>query len=131
MSLVWTAVSGWIATVLLGVGAVIPYYVRSTTGMAGSNRARLRPHYWIGFLLPAVAFVHAWLPMSEGGMRSTDLTGLLLATIALLAILGQVSVGLGVRRSTGTDRRTSKRIHFWTMVCIASLIAAHVLLNRA
>ena len=131
MLFVWTAISGWMATVLLCVGVAIAYYVRSNRVVARSNRARLRPHYWIGFLIPAVAFVHAWIPMSSGRIRAMDQLGLVLATTALLVMLGQVALGVSLRLSMGTDHRTTKRIHFWTMATIAGLVSAHIMLNRA
>jgi hypothetical protein len=130
MLFVWTASSGWAATALLCGGIAIPYFVRSTRAAERSIRARLRPHYWIGMLVPAVSFVHAWLPMAAGRMRGLDPTGLALATMALLTMLGQVALGVSLRQSTGLVHRTTKRVHFWTMVALASLILAHILLNR-
>lgn len=131
MLFIWTAASGWAATVLLCAGVAIPYYVRSNRVVARSMRTRMRPHYWIGFLIPAVAFVHAWIPMSSGHIRSTDPLGLVLATTALLVMLGQVALGVSLRLSMGTDHVTTKRVHFWTLTTIAGLVAAHIILNRA
>jgi hypothetical protein len=130
MLFLWTAISGWTATLLLGAGIGIPYFVRNTPAAAASVFARLRPHYRIGFLIPAISFLHAWFPMSAGRMRGFDRSGLLLATAALLAMCGQVGLGLTLRDSTGADHRRTQRLHFWSMAAIVSLVAAHIVFNR-
>jgi hypothetical protein len=130
MIFLWTAISGWLATLLFGAGASIPYFVRAARPVTGPYLARLRPHYWLGFLIPAAAFLHAWLPMSAGRIRGFDQTDLLIATAALLAMLWQLALGIALRDAKGADRRKSRRLHFWTAALIAGLVAAHIVLNR-
>jgi hypothetical protein len=125
MFFLWTAFSGWTATLFLGAGIGIPYVGRSL------GLASLRPHYWLGFLVPAIAFLHAWLPMSAGHMRGFNQTGLLLATAALFVMLWQMGLGLTLRAAKGIERRNTRRIHLATMLIIVALVAGHVVLNRA
>jgi cytochrome b561 len=126
-----TAFSGWAATLLFAVGVGIPFFIRATASATASYFTRLRPHYWIGFLIPAVAFLHAWIPMSGGHVRGYDQTGLLVATAALVVMLGQVLLGLALRTARGTIRQSSRRLHFWTMATIAILVVVHIFLNHA
>ncbi len=51
-------------------------------------------------------------------------------TGALLIVLWQIAVGLMPRKSTQSNRRALRRIHFWTMTLVAGLIMVHIALNR-
>jgi hypothetical protein len=126
-----TAGSGWIAALLLGVNVSVPYVIRSLRGEAGAGFFRLRLHYLLGVVIPAVALFHAWLPMSLGALRGFDRTGLLLATAALLSMLWQVALGISLRHAKGANRRQARRLHFCTMTVILGLVAVHIVLNRA
>jgi hypothetical protein len=118
----WTASTGWLAVLLLAAGFSVPY-------LAG-RRTRLWPHYWLGFLVAAAAFWHAWIPMSAGRIAGYDWTGLWVATGALALLIWQGALGLTLRASRGADRKTLRRTHFWTMFAIVVLVLAHVALNR-
>jgi hypothetical protein len=131
MLFLFTATTGWLATFLFGTVVSIPYATRALRSAGAKHFVRLWPHYWLGALVPAVAFFHAWLPMSDGHMRGFDMTGLLLATAALGVMLWQVGLGLSLRAAKGPTRRPSRQLHFWTMVLIAGLVATHIVLNRA
>jgi len=131
MIFLWTALSGWLATLLFGAGTSIPYFIKAVRPASGPYLAQLRPHYWLGFLIPASAFLHAWLPMSVGRIRGFDQTGLLIATAALFAMLWQLWLGITLRDAKGAERRKARRLHFRTMVLIAGLVATHIVLNRA
>src|SRR5271167_5034719 len=106
MLFIKSALLGWVATLLLAVGASIPYLVRGATIPDTSDNKRLWPHFWIGFLIPAVALAHAWLPMAAGHMRGYNLSGLWIATLALVIMIGQAALGLALRGSQGAERRT-------------------------
>jgi thiosulfate reductase cytochrome b subunit len=123
-----TALLGWAATLLLVAGACIPYLVRAR--IAPASPGRLRPHFWIGFLILAAAFAHAWLPMSAGHMRGYDMAGLLIASLALGAMICQVALGVVLRTTRGPERNATKRVHFLTMAAIALLVTGHIVLNR-
>jgi hypothetical protein len=88
-------------------------------------------HYWLGFLIPAVALLHAMLPMSAGNPSRFNQTGLLLATFALFAMLWQLGLGLKLREAGTPDRKTTRHFHLWTMTLIVALVVAHIFLNRA
>jgi hypothetical protein len=119
-----TAFSGWATALLFGVGAGVPYYVRSVRGTS------LRPHYGIGLLLPAAALAHAWLPMASIPIRRFDPAGLWLATAALILMVAQAALGLALRPAAGATRGRLRRVHFVSMALIALLIAVHIARNR-
>jgi hypothetical protein len=119
-----TAFSGWATALLLGVGIGVPYFVRTTPG------AGLKPHYGIGLLLPAAALAHAWLPMTSIPIRRFDLTGLWLATAALILMAAQAALGLALRQAAGATRGRLRRVHFVSMALIALLVALHIARNR-
>ncbi len=121
------ALTGWVAALLFLIAVCIPYVRR----MPGGSRTSLRPHYWLGVLIPTVAFVHAWIPMSVGRTGTFNRTGLLIATGTLFAMLWQIILGMILRDSTGTERKATRRLHFATMVLIANLLITHIALNRA
>jgi hypothetical protein len=119
-----TAFSGWAAALLLAVGIGVPYYVRRVPG------ASLKPHYGSGLLLPAAALAHAWLPMASMPIRRFDLTGLWLATAALVLMVAQAALGLALRPAAGATRGRLRRVHFVSMALIALLVASHIARNR-
>ncbi len=131
MLFLWMALSGWIATLLLALGIALPYIMRATHRCDMAGRARLNIHYCCGFLILAAALLHAWIPMSAGRMRAHNQNGLWLATIALFAILWQVTQGVALRNARGTERTSARRMHFQTMLCIVGLVLAHIGINRA
>ena len=128
MMFVWTAMTGWFAIVLLVAGISIPYLIRARRS-GKAIPVNLKAHYGLGMLIPAAAFVHAMVPMSAGRVGAYDSTGLMLATCALIALLWQAGLGLVLRASRGGDRINSRRLHFGTMLLIAALVAAHVVMN--
>lgn len=125
-----TALLGWIAALLLGAGVSVPYIARATAGASPYGR-RLRPHYWIGFLILGASLLHAWFPMSHGEIHRYNQPGLLLATGALFVMFCQVALGIALRNASGHARRLCRRAHFWTMTILVGLMASHILLNRA
>lgn len=125
MAFALTALSGWLAILLLGAAIGIPYLARIV------RMPSLKPHYWLGFLVPTVVFVHASLPMSSGRLSGSGRIGMLLATAALLLMVWQAGVGVSLRRAKGIERRSTRRIHFWTVLVVVCLVGGHVALNRA
>jgi cytochrome b561 len=125
-----TALSGWIACLLFLAALALPYLLGRSHTRARPFLQMLWPHYWIGYALPVVAFVHAWLPMRTGNMRGMNLTGIWLATSALLLTGWQVAIGLLLRHPLQPSRRLLRTTHFWTMALLSGLILAHIALNR-
>ncbi len=114
---------------LFAATLTLPYLLRRTSS-SPSYRQPLWPHYWLGYLLPIVAFVHSWLPMSKGDIRAFNIEGLWVGTIALLLMLWQIALGLTLRGSRPSRLTALRRTHFWTMAILAALIVAHVALNK-
>lgn len=83
-----------------------------------------------GVRLLAAALTHAWMSMRRGDMRGLSMAGLWLATGALFLIMWQVSVGLLLRVPEQGGRRALRRTHFWSMLLIGALLAAHIVLNK-
>jgi hypothetical protein len=100
------------------------------TGAKTPYLRRLWPHYWLGYLALLVSSAHAWLAMRSGNMRGINSSGVWIATLALLIMLWQIAVGLTLRDPTQSNRRTLRRIHFWTMTSVAGFIIVHIALNR-
>ena len=131
-----TSLSGWIQIPLFGAIVPLPYLLRGkafrTAGVrAGPFLERMRLHYWIGFAIAALAFVHATVPMTSGPVRGANITGLYLATGALFLVLIQVFLGISLRNPRLPDRRTVRRWHFWIMAAMASAGLVHIWLNSA
>ena len=136
-SFFYASVTGWIAAILVGVEVLLPYLLRRTRlserlGIAQGQEKpylqRMWPHYWAGYLLAALAFAHAWIPMSAGHMPKTSLTGLWLATLALGLVFLQLLLGLFLQQA-GETRHILRVTHFWTMLLISALILLHLGLN--
>ena len=136
-SFFYTSATGWIASILIGVEALLPYLLRRSRlserlGIAHDREKpflqRMWPHYWAGYLLAALAFAHAWIPMSAGRMPSTSMTGLWLATLGLGLIFLQLLFGLFLQQARET-RRILRVTHFWTMLLISALVLLHLGLN--
>ena len=75
-----TAVSGWLGTIGIAFGTLLPYLLRRTAlsrrlGIELVNRqpylGRMWPHYWVGYSIAGVSALHAWLPMSSGHVRTS------------------------------------------------------------
>jgi len=135
----YASASGRIATILLGVEILLPYLLRGTRmskalglaqTMSNGYAQRMWPHYWEGYLLLILSFVHAWIPMSAGHMPRTSLTGLWLATSALVLLFFQLLLGLALR-SGSEARRFLRAAHFWTMLAVSVLVLSHLWINSS
>jgi len=126
---------GWLSLVLLVISIAIPYALRSkspsqaSSAFDASRGTRiLWIHYWLGPLIFALSFVHAWIPMATGHMPHTSMQGLWLATYALGLILLQVLLGLALRYFR-RGARVLRWVHFAVMLGIGGLLLAHLWLN--
>jgi cytochrome b561 len=127
---VFTAMSGWLAALLIGTNASLPFLMRATQGVAGLPTLRFRLHYALGVVIPVAALLHAWPSMSTGRMGSFNKAGLFVATAALFVIVYQVGLGVSLYAAKGAARRPVRRAHFWTMALIVLLVTGHIVLNR-
>jgi len=130
-----TGVTGWLLVVLIATVVVLPYLLRGRAAVATHRSGlpvllRLRPHYWLGFAVAPLAFVHLWPAMSEGWVRRVEPTGLYLASVAFLLACTQIGLGLRLRQPRGS-RLWLRRGHFGSMLLIVALAIGHVALNSA
>lgn len=121
----FTSFSGYLAVILLGFTALLPYLVRRRAPHDGALRMGL--HYCIGYLIFLVVLAHMLVSMQAGMARGADLTGLDLASIAFLLIMVQVALGLTLKAG---GERPLKFLHFATMAGIVLLAGAHIALNN-
>jgi hypothetical protein len=123
---VLSATTGWIAVFLLTIASALPFLLRwmRTTGRNG-----MRMHYFLGFAIPAFALIHSSFTMMR--MRGLDQTGLWLATLALIGLFVQMSLGIELRAPPWGQPRRLRRTHLIMMIAASGLIAGHVALNRA
>lgn len=93
----------------------------------------MRWHYLLGFVLPAAALAHGWIPMASGHMPRTSMAGLWLATLALGLLFLQLVLGLAMQRLPGNGQSVTRlalrRTHFGIMLAIAALALSHMLLH--
>jgi hypothetical protein len=110
-----SAFSGWAGVLLFGSGLAMPYLLRRVPGAKMPYLRRMWPHYSLGYLTFFFSFAHPWFAMRRGNMRGMNLSGLWIATVALIIILWQIGVGLLLRDPTQSKRRALRCLHFWTM----------------
>src|SRR5271166_3324016 len=142
----WT---GWLVAALLATQIALPFLLRRAgSGAIPASGAMpmkanagtwtigaqlpgnsMRWHYLLGFILPAAALVHGWIPMGSGHMPRTSMTGLWLATYALGLLFSQLVLGLVLQRMPSGAARVLRWVHFFTMLVIPALALAHMLLN--
>jgi hypothetical protein len=133
----YTGALGWFATILVATETLLPYLLRRTTlsewsgtaDRAGPYLQRMWGHYWIGYLLLPMAFVHAWIPMRAGQSRGANVLGLWIATASFLLLFLQAVLGLVLKGTTVHNCKRARRIHYWTMMGIVLTVAAHIWLN--
>jgi hypothetical protein len=137
-ALFFTSASGWIACVLIGCGALLPYLLRrgrlsAALGMARNFAQpylqRMWPHYWLGYVALALSFAHAWVPMQAGHVKRADAAGLWLATAALGLLIAQGALGLMLQDARLQERAKIRGWHYWMMVGVVATVAMHIWLN--
>lgn len=128
--------SGWLVAALVVATVPLPYLLRgrllAPAGWGGlSYLERLRPHYWIGYTIAGLGFLHAGVAMSAPLPLSRNgyFAGLWLATAVMLLSFGQVMVGRRMRSLRGGERLRLRRLHFWVMVLLVTGGLAHIVLN--
>jgi len=137
-SFFYTSASAWFASILIGVEILLPYLLRRTRlsealgvaqGYVKPYLQRMWPHYWAGYLLLLLSFVHASIAMNAGYMKRANRMGLWFATGALGLLFLQAALGLVLQDPKLEARRLVRRWHFWTMLAIAVAVAIHIWLN--
>jgi hypothetical protein len=67
--------------------------------------------------------------MQAGHLRQWNMTGLWIATVALLLMLLQGALGLWLQDSKLVGRALMRSWHYWLMFGIVLLVGVHVWLN--
>jgi hypothetical protein len=133
------SLTGWLACILIGLEVLTPYLLRTNrlSEWLGTVKfasklpylQRMWPHYWIGYVLVVLAVIHTWVPMQARRMGLTNGTGLWIATVALLLMLVQGTIGWWLKDPTFAPRGATRRWHYRLMFGIVMLVGAHLWLN--
>jgi hypothetical protein len=130
--------SGWIASLLLGVEILLPYLLRPSRvsrsldivpRQSGRYLLRMKPHYWLGYVVLGLSTLHAWFPMQAGYMKRANMAGLSFATAALLLIMFQALSGLTLQDVRAPGRAKIRSCHYWTMIAVVLCVGAHIYLS--
>lgn len=120
--LLFTIISGWLATSIFAGTSLLPWAVKR------NPKSTFRWHFLVGYGLPVLVLVHSWPSMAGGWAGQVNSTGLYAATIALVLLLAQLSIGLRLKEAPGRKFQL-RRVHLGGMAAIASLILVHISLN--
>jgi hypothetical protein len=124
-----TSVSGFFAAYLLLFTVCLPYLSRHSVTSAGQLQG-MGLHYCVGYLIFGVLLLHMFVSMLAGMARGASLTGLNLATLALVLVMIQVMLGMTLMAG-GRKSRPLKALHLSLMLGIVALAVLHVALNSA
>ena len=117
-------IAAWAALLLLLLTAALGWILRRFA--RGSFIARMRPHFWLGYGVLILAFVHMML--STRGMAGTNANGIWLATFALIGLGVQAFIGTNLQ-SPGAYRGPLRRWHVYVFLIVLGLSFGHVLMN--
>jgi hypothetical protein len=132
------SVTAWLAVLAVGVEIALPYMLRNFLKQQAASasdgyarrvvnlRARMWPHYWLGYIILALVLIHSSFVMGPA-MGRADAVGIWAATFALCLLF--VQLGLGLVMKSGTSPPSTRRWHFWTMIGLVAFILTHVLRN--
>lgn len=123
------ALSGWLALTAFAATVIVPLGVNALRIEGPPRRRFMALHYVLGAAVPLLGLAHAAIPMGSAGMSRRMEFGLTLATVALLLLFLQSALGISLRREM-TAGLAVRRAHFATMLALATLITAHVFINR-
>ncbi len=119
--------TGWFAVLLVPALITLPYLARyAVSGPVGIRVL----HYWTGYSVGALGLVHTLATMYTPAIRHTNGTGLRLATLALLLLLIQALLGIGLQQVRPPRRDRLRQLHYWLMYATTAAIVSHVALNH-
>jgi hypothetical protein len=119
-SLLVSELTGWLVAALTATTVFIALFARR----------RLRQHFWIGYAIGGLSFLHA--SFSMGGLAvagSAALTGVLIATVGMFLSWGQALLGSRLRELRGKVRAVVRRVHLATATLLVGLGVIHLVLN--
>jgi hypothetical protein len=130
--------SGWSLVVMTAVTISIPFLLhrqlraspwRLKLQQGRAFLRRMRPHYWLGYLIAVVTLIHVVVSLGAGLSLGLNLLGLLLAGMAMFLLFAQVLLGRTLSKPGVPGRRALRRLHLIVMFCIVVLGASHILLD--
>ena len=119
-SLFVSELTGWLVAALTATTICVGLFARRWLGQ----------HFWIGYAIGGLSFVHA--SFSMGGLAVAGwaaLTGVLIATVGMFASWGQALLGSRLRVLGGRRRVVVRRFHLATATLLVLVGVVHVLLN--
>ena len=133
MAFMATSATGLIALLLIAVGISIPYTIRwiNRRFRTGQNtfKGGMSVHQVLGYSILALAFVHMYISMGGGMAMKVNATGLNAATLALLLLLVQTTLGISRPRPSDAGYLIWRRVHFTVMLALVALVLVHVWYN--
>lgn len=122
--------SGWLAATAFATTLVVPLGVNALR-IDKRPRARfMNFHFVLGVAVPVIALVHVATQTLPRSTASLIQVRSLIPLTALLLLLLQIGLGIFLRRATAA-RPWLRSAHLATMLVTGTLIAAHILINRA
>jgi len=121
------AVIGWIAVGALSATASIPLSLRLLHPEAPQRARIMRVHYICALTVPAFGLTHALIAVVA--LRPFSQTGIVVASIALIALCMQLSLGNELRTQPEPRSELLKRAHLAVMVAISAMLAIHIWLD--
>ncbi len=131
-------ISGLLIVIAVPLTVAIPYVLRRSPGsprLASAEKgqrsflARMRPHFWIGYLIASLTVIHALIATTGGITGEINVLGLGLAAIGLFVVVFQLSLGSLLTRPDVPERGVLRKVHFWTMCSLVALGLGHIILN--
>ncbi|MGH7920782.1 MAG: hypothetical protein ACREQM_12700 [Candidatus Dormibacteraceae bacterium] len=125
-----TELSGWAVTILFCVTVVLPFWHRWRAPDDAGFLARMTTHFTIGFAIAGLSLLHAVLAVASTiSGENPFLVGLAIATVGLFIAFGQVGLGVQLRRHRDRYRPWLLTVHLVTMLTLAAIGIAHLLLD--
>jgi hypothetical protein len=122
--------SGWAATALIVIAALVPLYARWTRGKpAPPDATPIRWHVVIGLLTGLVGFVHTVFVIPALGAPDVIGGGMLALApggLAFFLLIAHTGIGLQLRQPKLKKRAEKRRAHVTTALAIAAAVAVHV-----
>lgn len=124
----------WIVALLVSTQAVLGLFrARPLRSLSSSIRRAgtwaLVGHAVIGFVLPVLAFLHAWTSMKLQGIAASSAAGLWIATIAVLLFAVQAVIGVTMLQFNPTQSTDLRQLHLAISIVLILLVSSHVVLN--
>lgn len=122
--------SGWLATALIVIAALVPLGVRLRLGKRAPPESRpMRTHVIIGLATGSVAFLHTLLVVPALGAPGAVGGGMLAlgaAGAAFFLLVAHTGLGFQLRRPKLRDRLKKRRAHLTTALLIVAAVSIHI-----